>query len=207
VTVFRACEKDGFGSDAGQDEWLLAHFPPGYKGFAVELGALDGCYLSNTLRLEQAGWKCLCIEPNPRYREDLIAARDLCLFCACSDTMSPLEPCYENQEVYRHTQTSVGGEDPWGDTPFPAKVPVLTLDICLRIAGFTSLDVLSLDVDGSEARVLRGFDLNLWKPKFVLVENEFGGEPVEPMLRAAGYGFIQRMGFDQLYGRPGECAP
>lgn len=199
--------RDGSGADSGQDEWLLAHFKPGYIGTAVELGALDGVYLSNTLRLEEKGWRCLCIEPNPRYRDDLLSNRELCLFCGCSDAPSASEPCYENQAVYRNTQTQIGGEDPWGGSAFPAHVPVLTLDMCLRVAGFISLDVLCLDTDGSEARILRGANLGFWKPKFVLVENEHGGESVKPILESAGYGFIQRMGFDLVYGKPGECAP
>jgi FkbM family methyltransferase len=195
------------GSDSGQDDWILKHFKPDYHGTAVELGALDGVYLSNTLKLEQNGWRCLCIEPNPRYRDALICNRKLVQCCACLDIMSASEPCYENELVYQFTQTAIGGEDPWGNCPFPSKVPVLTLDICLRLAGFTSLDVLSLDTDGSEARVLKGFNLAYWKPKFVFVENLFDGESVDPILREAGYGFIQRMGYDSVYGKPGECAP
>ena len=200
-------DEEGFGSDVNQDEWLLQHFKPGYRGNAVELGALDGAYLSNTYKLERLGWRCLCIEPNPRFRDALLVNRKLVQCCACSDVSSPLEPCYENQAVYRNTQTSIGGGDPWGDSAFPARVPVLTLDVCLRIAGFTWLDVLCLDVDGTEARILRGANLDYWKPKFIMVENEHGGEPVDPILRAAGYGFIQRIGFDLVYGKPGECAP
>ena len=43
------------GADKGEDRWILSQFPDGYMGTAVELGALDGHYVSNTLLLEQKG--------------------------------------------------------------------------------------------------------------------------------------------------------
>ena len=55
------------GSHAGEDEWILKQFPEGFRGYAVEIGALDGQYISNTWLLEQNGWTCLCIEPNPTH--------------------------------------------------------------------------------------------------------------------------------------------
>lgn len=50
-------------SQVGQDDWVLSVI--GNKGYFVDMGAFDGVHFSNTLKLEEAGWEGLCIEPNP----------------------------------------------------------------------------------------------------------------------------------------------
>jgi hypothetical protein len=50
-------------SQSGQDDWVLSIIK--HKGYFVDMGAYDGVKYSNTLRLEEAGWEGLCIEPNP----------------------------------------------------------------------------------------------------------------------------------------------
>lgn len=52
-----------FYSQAGQDKWVLEKI--GSRGFFVDVGAYDGIESSNTYALELAGWKGICIEPNP----------------------------------------------------------------------------------------------------------------------------------------------
>lgn len=51
-------------SQSEQDKWVLSIIK--HKGYFVDLGAYDGRSFSNTLRLEEAGWKGLCVEPNPK---------------------------------------------------------------------------------------------------------------------------------------------
>lgn len=51
-------------SQAGQDKWVLEKI--GNEGFFVDVGAYDGIESSNTYALELAGWKGICIEPNPQ---------------------------------------------------------------------------------------------------------------------------------------------
>lgn len=60
-------------SQSGQDEWVLSIIKG--KGFFVDIGAYDGIRYSNTLKLEEAGWLGLCIEPNPANFEMLIHNR------------------------------------------------------------------------------------------------------------------------------------
>lgn len=57
-------------SQSGQDDWVLSII--GKKGYFVDMGAFDGVHYSNTLKLEEAGWKGLCIEANPKNFELLI---------------------------------------------------------------------------------------------------------------------------------------
>jgi hypothetical protein len=51
----------------GQDLWLLqSRFPGVRDGWFVDVGSADGVAISNTKRLEEAGWSGLCIDPFPR---------------------------------------------------------------------------------------------------------------------------------------------
>jgi len=166
-----------------EDLWLLGQFPPGFKGYAVELGALDGVYLSCTMLLEERGWTCLCIEPNPRHQKALRDNRNLVLTCACDYQPQISVPMWENHRVSRHTQTSLDFKNAAWEVNF--ETTVLTLDQCLTISGFPRLDALVLDVDGYERRVLMGFDIDRWHPKAVIIEGESGGR-LKPFL-SRGY--------------------
>ena len=50
-----------------QDKWIRAQFPEGYIGTAIDVGANNGEFESNTILLEDAGWDVLCVEADPRY--------------------------------------------------------------------------------------------------------------------------------------------
>ena len=56
-------------SQLGQDDWVLSVFP-NTEGYFVDIGCADGIYLSNTNKLEQNGWKGLCIDVNPTNYEN-----------------------------------------------------------------------------------------------------------------------------------------
>lgn len=56
-----------FNGITGQDLWVLHAVHPDVKdGFFVDLGSADGHAISNTLALEQKGWRGVCIDPFPR---------------------------------------------------------------------------------------------------------------------------------------------
>ena len=61
----------------------------GAHGYAVELGAADGLYMSTTLCLERLGWEVLCIEANPFYEKALRARRGRCIIAACGAENKP----------------------------------------------------------------------------------------------------------------------
>lgn len=179
------------GSDHGQDQWIASQFPPEFKGYAVELGAYDGIHLSNTLKLERQGWEVLCIEPNPRWLPSLIANRAKVVACACDETAG-LVAMREHPEVPGFTRMSFHPEG----TP----TAVFTLDTVLTTHAFPRLDVLCLDVDGAELRILKGARLEWWKPKAIVVERHFGEDP-EPYLIEHGYRLDRQLDVDLCFLR------
>lgn len=183
-------------SDAGEDRWILKQFPDGYVGKAVELGALDGRYLSNTLLLEERGWDCLCIEPNPRHYAALTKNRKRVLRCACASEPAVSQGLTEDRTAIGFTKSSLGAG--------PVTVTVLTLDQCLILSGFQTLDVLSLDTDGSDMDILAGFTVLAWSPKAMILETNGKTGPVHEWALANGYRCAARIGNDGCYLREGS---
>lgn len=158
----------GYAKDR-EDEWLLGQFPADYKGYAVELGAVDGLFINCTKMLEERGWECLLIEPNPVHQSVLRAHRRNVLTCACDSQPREYADIWFNDACLGKTQ---GNLDVDGGGWRKESVTVLTLNQCLMVANFPRLDVLVLDVDGAEDRIVQGFDIDFWKPKCVIIEHD-----------------------------------
>ena len=56
-------------------------------------------------------------------------------------------------------------------------------------AGF---DFLSIDVEGHEIEVLRGFDIARWRPRLILLEDHVGDLAKHRYLKSAGYRIVRR---------------
>lgn len=190
-------------SDRGEGAWVYSHFPEDYRGHAVELGALDGVYLSNTRLLEEKGWDVLCIEPNPTHSAALEKNRKRVLFCACDKEPAATATFLQMGNNPPYTYGVVRYDSEPAEMQFgrytALETTVLTLHQCLVVAGFPKLDVLSLDVDGIERDILAGIDLReRWKPKVVVIEEhqERGMADALPM-----YDYESRIGENGIYVR------
>lgn len=185
---------------------VLEYLPTNFIGSAVELGACDGVYLSNTLELERQGWKVLCIEPNPQYYEDLQKNRKLCQNYAVAaipgdnipftifyfphtkeaglSSLTPIEDVKNQMGPYNYCRTVL--------------VKVRTLDQCMLEAGMQSVHFLSLDVEGGEMEVLKGFNLNHWRPWVIVLENHDKDSRYVDYLRSL-YDLTFRDNYDEYY--------
>lgn len=169
----------------GWEDILLEHI--GYKedGFFVEVGAFDGIQWSPCRPLAVAGWDGVFFEPLRRpflkLRKNYKDMQNIaCINKAISDfvgmaemfvggSISTLEEDVRDLYVTIPEFSKTGLRK--GKT---AIVNVSILD--LELVGLTAcldsdhIDVVSIDVEGSEMKVLRGFSLDMWKPTLVVVE-------------------------------------
>jgi hypothetical protein len=73
------------------------------------------------------------------------------------------------------------------------EVPVRTLDDILTEARAPlRFDFLSIDVEGHELEVLRGFDIARWRPRLIVLEDHVGNLEKHRYMQNAGYRLIRR---------------
>ena len=152
------------------------------EGYFVEIGAYDGENFSNTSCLSDAGWAGLYVEPIKEFADKCRARHSLnqrvtVVNCAASDVNG------EEEIFIGDTLTTLVGDQvsdyekiDWAKGLHRGnsrKIRTETLDKILEThqvpVGF---DVLVVDVEGAEDKVIRGFDIELWHPKVILIELE-----------------------------------
>lgn len=186
--------------NAELSDWIAGQFPPGYPGYAVDVGASDGISINSTYTLEHGhGWRVLCIEPNPQFHAKLREYRKLVQTCACDGTPSEDAEFKIHQdyaEAYSSLRPSTNHEK-WKPSATALwetiRVHVRSLEQCLAEAAFTRLDALCVDTEGTELDVLKGIDLDKWRPKVLVVECwDERGDHID-YLEALRYRRVQRM--------------
>jgi FkbM family methyltransferase len=172
---------------------MVAAFFGDTKGYFVEVGANEPRVRSQTWHLEQAGWTGLLIEPQPDLARELRAMRIAKVFAvACSG------PEHEGGTLPLHVAGPLSSLDRSGMAPGAnpqavIQVPIRTLDSVLTEANAPAqFDFLSIDVEGHEIEVLRGFDLARWQPRLILLEDHVGDLSKHNYLRKAGYRIVRR---------------
>ena len=181
------------GTTSGHEVRLVAAFFGNTKGYFVEVGANDPRERSQTWHLEQAGWTGILIEPQPDLAAKLRAHRKAKIFeVACSS------PENAGRQLPLHVAGPLSTLDrkhmaPGATPERVITVPIRTLDSILVEAGSPAkFDFLSIDVEGHEIEVLRGFDIARWRPRLILLEDHVADLSRHRYLTAAGYRIIRR---------------
>jgi FkbM family methyltransferase len=157
------------------------------NGVFVEAGANDGICQSNTLYFEKyRGWRGLLIEAIPALAEKCRQNRPGCSVenCALVAAAAPeaiIEMRYCNlmslakgslgseEEENKHIQSGLQHLAK-SDETYSVAVPAKTLSAVLDTYRLEHIDLLSLDVEGSEAQVLKGIAFDRHRIEFMLVE-------------------------------------
>ena len=174
-------------------------------GFFIDIGANDPKILSQTWLLERMGWRGILIEPLAEKKEALIHERphskvyqvavsspdkvgEADFFV--SDMMSSLQKNINDNSVTYQTTT---------------RVKVVTLDSILEELQPPHIDFVSMDTEGTELDVFKGFDIKKWKPSLLLVEDIVLSLDVHKHLTRNGYILYRRTGLNSWY-IPGSSA-
>lgn len=216
----RATNPPFYGFD-NLDERLLGYVRE-WRGTFVELGAFDGLTQSNTAWLEaNRGWRGILVEAMPEAYYECVRNRPLATVvnCACvSDEYA--EPTVEMvyaglMSIVRGARSSYEADEAWialGEElqqleRYTCTVPARTLTDVLDEYQLECVDLLSVDVEGYEAEVFMGLDLERFRPHHILVEESHGDGAVNRYLTTRGYRRVAevgrgRMTIDVLYERP-----
>ncbi len=197
-------------SDRGQDVWVINEVYNGKRnGFFVELGAADGFSDSNTFILEKHyGWSGLLIEPNP------INYNRITNWHHRTSTKVPLavDPEPGNLEFMIDGQRSsllVDEADNMTErrasklARFREKGMVVTVEavpleeVLDRYNAPADIDYFSLDVEGSETRIMRNFPFDRYRFHAMTIERPT--PELNELLFANGYHFVRNSLYDTFY--------
>lgn len=84
---------------------------------------------------------------------------------------------------------------------FKIEVPQKTLNSIIEseISYITEIDIMSIDVEGGELNVLKGIDLDKYKPKILVVENVFNKQDIYDYLKKFDYVLDKHIDYNQYY--------
>jgi FkbM family methyltransferase len=151
-------------SQFGEDKWIVDNLPFPSNGVFVDVGASDGVFGNNTYFFERLGWQGLCIDADPSHHASLRANRKLVETCAVSSFRGEIE-------FYRHnTIPTWSGIYQRGEEYTPIKVQAFTLEDLLALHNISKIDMLSIDVEGSEIDVWNSFKPKLHQPEVIIIE-------------------------------------
>ena len=199
--------------DYETDLAIQKYFDPEYVGTCIDICAGLGTERSNTYYFEKKYWTCLCIEPNPNLYNHMRMYRRLALNLACSNHDKKSAPFHvyvvdqNNQEAISSLvvdQRLVESHKGIINETYKIEVEVKKLDTILSRINIEKIDFLSIDTEGTELDVLQGFDLEKWKPKLLVVENNFNETKIKDYLARFGYILSERIGVNDFYLRSDE---
>jgi len=173
------------------EQQLVTSYLPAH-GFFVEVGAYQPIALSQTWELEQRGWNGLLIEPIPEHANSLRhkrRARVVEVACGKPEQHGLTMPMF----VAGGLSSFQIGRGPTTD------VLVVALDSVLLDAHVEHIDFLSVDVEGFELDVLRGFSFERYRPGLILLEDFAEGLETHRFMLARGYKRVRRTGNNSWY--------
>lgn len=183
---------------AQEERGLTSRFL-GPTGVFVEVGAYDPVFQSQTLHLELTGWTGLLVEPVPEFAENLRRARQAQVVqCAC---VAPAAAGTGRVALLERRGSSTIVFNPRKVRPedMVIEVPAATLDSVLEGAGLSTIDFLSVDVEGAEPDVLKGVTLSRFQPKLVVVDDRERFGETCAVMRQGNYHLVRRTGHNAWF--------
>lgn len=169
-------------------------------GFFVDVGANDPFKDSQSYHLESLGWRGLLIEPLPGYCELLRKHRSgRVIQQACSSPENhgktlPIRVAGVHSTLERQPiAIRAVAED-------VIEIQVRTLDSILEDNQVSpGFELLSIDVEGHEMELFKGFSLSRWQPRLVLLEDHVINHQKHRHMVGAGYQLLLRTGLNSWY--------
>lgn len=175
------------------------------SGVMVEVGSAGPDFLSQSKYFRNMGWRCICIEPNPKFVEMHKHIGNEIYQYACSN----LDKDDIDFELVNVNNGNISNESfsalsvledvvkisGYSDKEYfdieKIKVNVRKLDTILKESGLSHVDYVTIDVEGWELTVMEGFSTEIYKPKVIVLENNLPSEYEEynKYMESKGYSF------------------
>jgi FkbM family methyltransferase len=186
-----------------QEHLIWQFFNANPCGFFVEVGANHPTSGSLTWFLEVKGWQGILVEPQARLFALLQQMRphSQVFRAACS---SPEKVGFANLHIPSESLNGFAAleknVDDYGiQYEREERVEVVTLDSLIEKVRPPKIDVLTIDTEGTELDVLKGFSLARHRPALFLIEDKGRSLEKHRFLRQNGYKLVKRTELNNWY--------
>jgi FkbM family methyltransferase len=187
-------------SSESELELVRAFFNNKTNGFYVDVGANDPVIGSQTYHLEQLGWDGLLVEPLA-YLADMLRekrnARVAQFACSAPDNHNK-KLQFLMAGVYstlNKNPIAIGA-----NSNEYAEVTCKTLNSILEENGVQpNFDFISIDIEGHEIEMFKGFTLQKWQPVLVLLEDHVTNHEKHHHMQKNGYKLLMRTAMNSWY--------
>lgn len=180
-------------SQAGQDEIVASLLRHKQGGYFIDLAANDATHLSNTYVLEtKYHWKGLCIEPNPEYWENLVFRKNCQTVAAVMGNIR-MEQVHFRFDAGHHGGIAGAGFDngPKFKSQSQVRYTVTLEEILTKFHAPLHIDYLSLDVEGAEEYIMKGFPFEEYHISIMTTERP--SDSLRELLEKKGFKKVGRL--------------
>ena len=157
-------------SQSNEEERIMYYLPDVHKGKYIDIGCA-GIDLSNTYYFYQQGWRGIIIDPGLEYREgyeEITRPEDIFLPVAITDYDGEVEMC-DSATAGSWLGDKYKFQEREGKTFYTAKC--MTMPTLLeKYPNFTNVDLLSIDIETNEDKVLSKCDFTVFTPTLICIE-------------------------------------
>ncbi len=179
-----------------------------HDGTFIEIGAYDGETVSNTAFLADLGWAGYYFEPVPEYalRCQLrhVHNKVKIFTCAITDHGEPPPGELYGMQISVGRMVTTGSKEfldlykkfDWSKNQHSndiRKVPCVGINVILRKLSIKTCDLAVIDIEGLEPRILNKWDLNICRPKVIIVESRDKDESFPNEIRVSYSGMLEKL--------------
>jgi FkbM family methyltransferase len=203
----------------GLDLLLKHFFRNKKKGIYIDVGCFHPKLANNTYLLYKKGWKGINVDVDSHTIEifNYLRPRDYNRQIAVSDNFEELDLYFYHDRSAINTLSKETFDSRGGKSLDIKKIRSETLNSIIENSPFkdNKIDFLTIDVEGYEMNVLRGFDINKYKPDIIVLEfmdfvikgQEFYNNKIQDLINSDlykhmshnNYIFVNWIGFDLVF--------
>ena len=158
----------------GEDLFISDYFKIRERGFYIDVGCYHPIHRNNTFLLHKKGWNGINIDIH-KFSIDLfnyLRPNDFNYNLAVSNKNQVLDMYFQKQLSQLSTIEEEQAKKVFQGNIKKSKINAVTLDSILEEINVDNLkiDLLDIDVEGADFKVLEGFSIEKYKPELICVE-------------------------------------